>query len=152
MVYVVLTDVKKVLKDSILNYPSSIADEIDFARTYIHGRLAGHYPLPFDDTALYATLPTQIKWISAHLVGYKLWDLVVALEGQTSDTAAARWKKLADDWLDRIAALEELLVLADGTLIAISNSSLRSYPSGVRTKADDDQNVPYFKRADAHEW
>lgn len=152
MAYVVLADVKKVLKDSILNYPGSIADEIEFARTYLHGRMAGYYPLPFDDTSLYTTIPVQIKWISAHLIGYKLWDQVVPLEGQTSDTAAMRWKKLADDWLDRITALEELLVLTDGTLITISNNSLRSYPSGVRTKADDDKNVPYFKRADAHEW
>ena len=150
--YAALSDVKKVLKDSLFNYPASIADEVEFARTYLHGRMAGRYPLPFDDTSLYTTVPVQIKWISAHLIGYKLWDLVVALEGQTSDTAAARWKQLADDWLDRIANLEELLVLTDGTVIAISNNSIRSYPSGVRTKAKDVDNVPYFKRADAHEW
>ena len=152
MAYVVLKDVKKVLKDSILNYPSSIADEIEFARTYVHGRLAGHYPLPFDDTALYTTVPVQINWISAYLCGYKLWDQVVPLEGQTSDTAAMRWKMLADDWLMRLADLDELLVLADGTVIAISNNSIRSYPSGVRTKAKNIDNVPFFKRADAHEW
>ncbi len=152
MAYVVLADVKKVLKDSIFNYPASITDEIEFARTYVHGRMAGHYPLPFDDTALYTTVPVQIKWISAHLIGYKLWDPAVALEGQTSDTAAMRWKMLADDWLMRIASLEELLILADGTVIAISNNSIRSYPSGVRTKAKDADNVPFFKRADAHEW
>ncbi len=152
MVYAAVKDVKKVLKDSLLNYPASIVDEVEFARTYIHGRLAGHYPLPFDATELYASVPVQVKWISAHLTGYKLWDLVVALEGQTSDTAAARWKQLADDWLMRIASLEELLILADGTVIAISNNSLRSYPSGVRTKAKDVDNVPFFTRADAHEW
>lgn len=152
MAYVALADVKKVLKDSILNYPANIASEIEFARTYVNGRLAGHYSLPFDDTAIYASVPTQIKWIAALLTGYKLWDQVVPLEGQVSDTAAIRWKELADQWLARIATAEELLVLADDTVISISDSSLRSYPSGIRSKADDDDNVPYFKRADAHEW
>ncbi len=152
MAYVVLADVKKILKDSLFNYPADIASEFEFAETYINGRLAGHYPLPFDDTGTYASVPTQIKWIAAHLVGYKLWDGVVALEGQTSDTAAARWKKLADDWLDRLVALEELLVLADGTVITITNGSLRFYPSGIRDKAASTDNVPMFKRADAHEW
>lgn len=150
--YLAVGDVKKVLKDDIFNYPADIASEIEFAETYINGRLAGHYPLPFDDTAIYTTVPTQIKWIAAHLVAYKLWDQVVPLEGQLSDTAAARWKKLADDWLDRLVALEELLVLEDGTAIDVSNPSLRYYPSGVRDKADSDDNVPFFSRADAHEW
>ncbi|KKN23768.1 hypothetical protein LCGC14_0901600 [marine sediment metagenome] len=152
MAYVELADVKKVLKDSLFDYPGSIASEFEFAEAYINGRLAGHYPLPFDDTDIYASVPTQIKWIAAHLVGYKLWDGAVALEGQTSDTAAKRWKKLADEWLTRLVKLEELLVLDDGTIISITNDTLRFYPSGVRDKADNDKNVPMFKRADAHQW
>lgn len=152
MAYVALGDIKKVLKDSIYDYPGDISDEIEFATTYINGRLAGHYPLPFDDTSLYASVPTQIKWIAAHLVGYKLWDQVVPLEGQTSDTAAGRWKELADNWLDRLVAREELLVLADGTVIDVSDGSLRFYPSGVKDKADSADAVPMFTRADAHEW
>ena len=152
MAYVELADVKKVLKDSLFNYPADITSEFEFAEAYINGRLAGHYPLPFDDTDIYASVPTQVKWIAAHLISYKLWDGVVALEGQTSDTAAKRWKKLADEWLTRLVKLEELLVLEDGTVISITNDTLRFYPSGVRDKADSDKNVPMFKRADAHQW
>ncbi|KKL16337.1 hypothetical protein LCGC14_2496570, partial [marine sediment metagenome] len=107
MAYVALADVKKVLKDSLFPYPADITSEFEFAEAYINGRLAGHYPLPFDDTGIYASVPTQIKWIAAHLISYKLWDGVVALEGQTSDTAAIRWKKLADEWLTRLVKLEE---------------------------------------------
>lgn len=152
MAYVELADVKKILKDSLFDYPGSITDEVEFAEAYINGKLAGHYPLRFDDTAHYATVPTQIRWIAAHLVAYKLWDHVVPLEGQSDDTAAGRWKKLADNWLESIISRDESLVLLDGTIVTVSNEGLRFYPSGTRTKADSSDNDPYFTRAQAHEW
>lgn len=153
MAYVDLAGIKKVLKDNLFDYPADISNEIEFAESYINGRLAGHYPLRFDDVTKYPTVPLQIKWITAHLVGYKLWDSVVPLEGQDDDTAAGRWKKLADDWLSRLAEQDELLVLEDGTVIEItSGSALRFYPTGIREKASSEDNVPFFTRADAHKW
>lgn len=152
MAYAAIADAKKILKEDYFTYPANVDDEEEFASSYIDGRLAGHYPLPFDDTSQYSAVPTQIKWIAAHLIAYKLWDQVVPLEGQNDDTAAARWKKLADDWLDRLRDREELLVLDDGTVIDFSDSSIRFYPSGTRDKADSDDNTPFSTRAQAHNW
>lgn len=153
MAYADVANVKKVLKDTLYSYPASIEDELEFAEAYVNGRLAGHYPLTFDDTSLYTSVPRQIKWITSYLVAYKLWDFVVPLEGQTDDTAAARWKKLADDWLDRLVAGDETLILDDGTLVVISNSGApRFYPSGIKEKADSADNEPWFTRSQVGEW
>lgn len=153
MPYATFDDVKKILKTSYIQYPDDIGDEIEFAEAMVDSHLAGHLALRFDDTAKYATVPIQIKWITALLVGWRLFDTVTILEGQVDQTAGTKWKKEAEDWLDCLVSGDCRLTLEDGTLIDATTSSLpRSYPAGTRDKASSDDNEPYFTRAQAGQW
>lgn len=152
MAYAVIADVQNVLKDKLYRYPDEIDSEIEYAESRINSALAGHYDLKFDDPANYATVPVEIKWITSLLTAWRLWDQVTILEGQKDDTAAQRWHDEAMEWLDCLKAGACRLTLDDGTLISLpSTQSPRFYPGGVKDKADGDDNVPYFTRAQGQE-
>lgn len=152
MPYVELPTIKKVLRDDYLIYPDDIDPYIDFAETEINGRLAGTYPIPFDEVTLYASVPPLIQWISAYLVGYKLYDEMTSLEDIEKSTGD-KWWEMAQRWLLGLVEGDYLLHLADGTLVENSASTRpRSYPSGVRDKAPSTDNIPYFNRSQAGEW
>ena len=150
MAYAVIGDVQKILKTGFFTYPNDIDDEVEWAEARIDSKLAGVYALKFDDTGEYASVPVEINWITALLVAYRLWDGQTVLEGQRDDTAADKWHEEAMDWLTCIKAGDCRLSLADGTLIDLPTTTLvmRSYPDGVRTKADSADNDPKFTRAD----
>lgn len=154
MVYVDIGTIEKVLSSGLTDYPSDISMEQEFASAYINSRLASRYELPFDDVTKYLEVPILIKWIAAYLVGYKIWDMKTILEGQTEDTAGARWKAMADLMLDQLSAGDLLLVDVDGAEIVPvgSTTAPRYYPGGVKLKAPESDNVPYFTRAQAGEW
>lgn len=153
MAYADFDDVKKVLKINLIQYPDDISDEVEFAEAMVDSHLAGNFALRFDDVANYASVPVQIKWITALLVGWRLFDPATALEGQTRSSAGERWKKAAEDWLECLATGACRLTLADGTIVDATESSLpRSYPSGTRDKALSDDNDPWFTRAQAGQW
>lgn len=154
MALVTITECQDVLSTDFVTYPADIDSEEDFAEAIINGHLGGIYELPFDDVSLYASVPPLIKWIAAHLVGYKLWDQRVVLEGQADDTAAQRWYNWAMDRLEKLRAGD--IVLLDGSNVLItsngSGSGPRFYPGGVKTKADEEDNTPWFTRAQAGNW
>jgi phage gp36-like protein len=152
--YTDVETIQKVLTDELAEYPVNIDSEVEWAATEIDSKLSGRYELPFDDISKYATVPVLIKWIASYLVGYKIWDMKTILEGQTEDTAGARWKAMADLMLDELKAGERFLVDASGALIeAVGGTTApRFYPSGVRLKAPSSDNIPYFTRAQAGEW
>lgn len=155
MAYAAIADVKNVLRDAHFSYPSDISAQLDYAEAQVNSKLGGRYALPFDDTSLYTSVPVQIKWITSYLVAYKLWDEVTLIEGQQNDTAAQRWLQHAMEWLDRIASGDERLTYSDGSLVDLpagASGAPRFYPSGIRDKADSEDNEPYFTRAQAHEW
>ena len=153
MSYADFEDVKRILKTNLIQYPDDITDEIEFSEAVVDSHLAGNFALRFDDTNNYAAVPVQIKWITALLVGWRLFDPLTILEGQTGTSAGERWKKEAGDWLKCLATGACRLTLADGTLIEATESSLpRSYPSGTRDKAPSDDNDPMFTRDQAHSW
>lgn len=146
--YVTTDEVKDILDDNLLTYPSALTSQIEFAETWIDSRLSGYYSLRFDDTALYASVPKQIKWIAAYLVAHKLWDEAVPLEGQSSDTAAQRWWDKADAWLTCLRSGDCALTFADGTSVDLSGGG-----GGPRFYPDADADIDrYFTRADAFEW
>jgi len=154
LAYLDIDDARKVLKENIFQYPADIDAEIEFAQTVINSKLAGFFTLPFDDVVTYATVPLEIKWIGALLTSYKLWDGVVALEGQADDTAAKRWHKEAMEWLECLREGRCSLTLVDGTIVVPPDTAggPRSYPDGVRTKADSADNDPLFTRAQVGSW
>ena len=149
MAYATIEDLRRVLKDEFFDYPASIDDELERAKSKIDSHLASRYSLPFDNTSLYATVPVQIKWIASYLVAYYLWDSVTVLEGQVDDTAAQRWLSMANTWLDRIAEGKDRLTLDDGTLVT-DLSAAAGKPRGLDRTAEDE---PYwFTREQAHNW
>lgn len=153
MPYADITDVQNVLKDKLYSYPSDIDAEIEYSESRINSALAGHYPLRFDDTGNYASVPVEIKWITSLLTAWRLWDQVTILEGQIDDTAAQRWHDEAMMWLDSLREGDSRLTLVDGTLVTKpSTQSPRFYPGGVKDKADEEDNVPYSTRDQAHSW
>ena len=153
MPYVSYDEVKELLKTDLLQYPDNIDNHIEYAEAKIDSKLLGSFGLRFDDTGLYASVPVQIKWIAALLCGWRLWDSATVLEGQQDSTAGTRWKREAEDWLKCLVKGDCGLTLDDGTLIGVSHSMIpRAYPTGIRDKAPDEDNVPYFTRADAHNW
>ncbi len=151
--YASLDLVKLILRDDYLRYPSDITDYAAFAEMEIDSRLAGQYSIPFDDTAVYATVPTLIQWIYCHLVGYKMYDERTSLE-DISNPKGQHWWDMAQKWLAGIVEGDYLLSLADGTVVVSAGSTTgpRSYPEGLRDKAPSADNVPYFTRAQAGEW
>lgn len=152
MAYVTFDDVKKILKTNYLQYPDDITDEIEFAEAQVHSYLSGYFELRFDDTNLYTEVPVQIKWITALLVGCRLFDQVTVLEGQTDAISGKRWCKEATNWLKCLVSGDCTLTLEDGTPINNDTSIPRAYPDGVRDKAPAEDNDPMFTRAQAHEW
>lgn len=152
MAYATYEDIKNILKNNFIQYPDDITEELEYAEAEIHSALAGHYPLRFDDTALYAAVPVQIKWITALLVGWRLFDSVTVLEGQTDAIAGKRWHKDATYWLKRLGSGDSRLTTEDGTLIESESSLPRSYPAGTRDKAPSIDNEPWFTRAQAGNW
>lgn len=154
MAYCTIADVKNVLKDELFEYGKDVASEIAWAEAEIDSKLGQQFALKFDDTDVYASTPVQITWIAAHLTAFRLWDQVVLLEGQSDDTAAGRWRKMAFDSMDALLEGTMTLTLEDGTVISAAGGTTapRFYPSGTRTKADSADNLPWFKRAQAGEW
>ena len=153
MPYVTFDEVKELLDTSLIQYPDNIDNYVEYAEAKIDSRLLGSFDLRFDDTALYASVPVQIKWIAALYVGYRIWDSMTVLEGQQDSTAGTRWRREADDWLKCLVKGDCGLTLDDGTLIGTSDSMIpRAYPVGIRDKAPDEDNIPFFTRAQAHEW
>lgn len=154
MAYCTIADVKKVLDATLYTYGGHVDDEIEWAETEIDAKLGGHYILKFDDAANYASTPVQIVWIAAHLAAFRLWDQAVSLEGQADDTAAARWRKMAFDMMDKLISGDMTLTLSDGSVVSASGAtdSPRFYPEGTRDKASSDANLPWFTRAQATEW
>jgi hypothetical protein len=150
--YATFEEVKKILKTSYLQYPDDITDEIEFAEATVHSHLAGHFDLRFDDVAKYASVPIQIKWITSLLVGWRLIDPVVTLEGGTDKAPGKGWYDEAVAWLKCLASGDCRLTLEDGTLIDTESSLPRSYPAGTRDKADSENNEPWFTRAQAGQW
>lgn len=155
MAYTDIDTIQHVLEDAFATYPTDITSLTEYAQTEIDSKLAGRFSLPFDDTDKYAGgVPVLIKWIASYLAGYKLWDQRTVLEGSVSETAAARWKAMADLMIDELRSGDRDLVGDNGVLIEPSGSpsAPRFYPSGVREKAASEDNVPYFKRSQAGEW
>ena len=153
MAYATISDIQKILGTESANYPDDILDQLDFAEGIIDSALAGSYALRFDDTDNYTSVPVQIKWVAALLVAWRLWDKATVLEGQADDTAAAKWKEEAHEWLKKIKNGMMRLTLSDGTLVENSSSALpRSFPDGVRDKAKPEDNKPMFTRAQAGKW
>jgi len=153
MAYVELAYIKKVLRDDLLTYPSDITDYLDFAETEINGQLVGQFAIPFDNVALYAEVPSLIKWIAAYLVGYKIYAERTGTMN-IEDTNGHRWWIMAQTWLQGIVDGKYDLILSDGTVVEEtgSTSAPRSYPTGAKDKAPSADNVPYFTRAQAGEW
>jgi hypothetical protein len=151
--YSTIDFVKNVLRDEFLSYPSDISAELGFAQAEINSRLAGTYHLPFDDTAQYAEVPVLIQWITAYLVGYKLYDSATATL-ELDNSRGKEWWEMAQRWLSGIVEGDYLLHLADGTVVPGIGSTTgpRSYPSGVREKAPSTDNIPYFTREQAGNW
>lgn len=153
MAYVTIKEVTEILDNDLIQYPDDIDNQIEYAETKIDSRLMGAFDLKFDDVALYASVPVQIKWIAALLVGFRIWDAKTPLEGQQDSTAGTRWKREAEDWLKCLLKGDCGLTLDDGTLIGVSASMIpRAYPEGIRDKAPSAENIPWFTRAQAHEW
>jgi hypothetical protein len=153
LAYVTYDEVKVILANDLIQYPDQIDNHIEYAEAKIDSRLLGSFDLRFDDVSLYDSVPVQIKWIAALLVGWRLWDQATPLEGQQDSTAGTRWKREAEDWLKCLVKGDCGLTLDDGTLIGTSDSMLpRAYPTGTRDKAPSAANVPWFTRAQAHEW
>lgn len=153
MAYATADDVKKVLGSNSANYPSDIEDQQEFSEGIVDGALAGVYDLRFDDATKYASVPVQIKWIAALLVAWRLWDKATVLEGQADDTAAAKWRSEAYEMLEKLRMGEMRLTLEDGTVVGSPDNALpRSYPEGVRDKADSADNNPLFTRDQAGKW
>lgn len=155
MAYTDIETIRHVLDDAFATYPPNIDSLTEYAQTEIDSKLVGRFPVPFDDTSKYpGGVPVLIKWIASYLAGYKLWDQRTVLEGSVSDTAAARWKAMADLMIDELRSGDRDLVDASGVIIDPSGSpsAPRFYPSGVRDKAPSQDNVPYFTRAQAGEW
>ncbi len=153
MSYVDLSVIKRVLRDDYLRYPSEITEYTDFAEMEINSKLLGQYSIPFDDTGLYATVPPLIQWITAYLVGYKLYDERTSIE-DIDNPRGQTWWEMAQRWLDGIVEGSYLLHLEDGTVVVSAGATTgpRAYPTGVRDKAPSADNIPYFTRADAGEW
>ena len=153
MSYADLDFVKNILRDDYLRYPSDLSDYSNFAQMEIDSRLAGQYLIPFDDVAVYATVPPLIQWVYAYLVGYKLYDERTSIE-DINNPKGQQWWEMAQRWLTGIVEGDYLLHLEDGTVVVSAGSTTgpRSYPDGVREKAPSADNVPYFTRAQAGEW
>lgn len=151
--YASLDFVKNILRDDYLRYPSEIDNHANFAEMEIDSRLAGQHSIPFDDVAVYATVPPLIQWIYSYLVGYKLYDERTSLE-DINNPKGQQWWDMAQKWLTGIVEGDYLLHLEDGTVVVSAGSTTgpRSYPEGVRDKAPSADNLPYFTRADAGEW
>ena len=155
MAYAVIADVKKILKIDFFDYPvdMDIGAETEWAEARINSKLGGIYTLRFDNTSFYPTVPVEIKWITALLIAYRLWDAQTVLEGQSDDTQADGWRKEAMEWLKCVAGGECRLMLDDGALVALPTTiSMRSYPNGVRTKEPSEDNDPLFTRAQVGAW
>jgi hypothetical protein len=151
--YVELDFVKRILRDDYLIYPEDMSDYNNFAETEINSRLVGQFAIPFDDTALYPTVPPLIQWIAAYLIGYKIYDERTSVE-DLANSRGKEWWEMAQRWLTGIVEGTYLLHLEDGTVVDSVGSTTgpRSYPAGVRDKAPSTENVPYFTRAQAGEW
>ena len=153
MPYVTFEEVKELLTTDLVQYPDDIGNHIEYAEAKIDSSLLGSFDLRFDDVLFYASVPVQIKWIAALLVGWRLWDSATVLEGQQDSTAGTRWKREAEGWLKCLVKGDCGLTLDDGTLIGVSESMVpRAYPVGIRDKAPDEDNIPYFTREQAHNW
>ena len=149
MPYTTIDDVRTILKPELYDYPSNIDDAIGWAESEVHSIVGGVFPLRFDNTALYASVPSQIRWTTALLTAYRLWDRQVPLEGQTDDTAAEKWRSAAQATLMALRDGDSKLTLEDGTLVQVSGSSV-SAPRYADFSSDDD--YPFFKRSQAREW
>lgn len=154
MSYVELDFVKRVLRDDYLIYPESIDDYDDFAKAEINARLAGTYLVPFDDALLYPAVPPLIKWIAAYLVGYKLFDERTSMEELGEATKGTEWWNMAQLWLNGLAGGTYVLSDIDGSAVVAIGSitAPRFYPSGLKLKAPNADNVPYFTRDQAGKW
>lgn len=154
MSYITVTEVERLLRADFIQYPEDIDEHHEYGQAMVDGRLGGHYVLPFDDVATYATVPRQIEQIMAWFIGASLWDQATTLEGAVEDDQAERWRTEAGEWLAYIISGDMALTTDAGlVIVSISDSGgVRSYPTGLRDKADDDQNVPLFTRAQAGEW
>ena len=153
MPYAVLADIKKILSAELYDFGIEVDSEIEFAEAVIDSSLGGIYLLKFDDVSRYQSVPTAIRWITAFLAAWRLFDLQTILEGTTDATAAERWKMKAMEWLKAIKEGSSRLVLDDGTLITMPPSALiRSYPSGMRVKAPSAANDPMFTRSQVGDW
>lgn len=153
MAYVELDFVKNVLRDDYLKYPADLDAYMNFAETEINSRLVAQFHIPFDDVAVYPTVPPLIKWIAAYLVGWKLYDERVStinMENAPHD----KWWSLAQSWLTGLMDGTYILHLDDGSVVGDSDSTTgpRAYPTGLREKAVSSDNVPYFTRSQAGEW
>lgn len=153
MAYVGLDKIKRILRDDFLTYPEDMTPYLDFAETEINSRLIGVVPIPFDEPTLYATVPPLIQWVSAYLVGYKLYDERTAVEDLVN-SRGKEWWDMAQRWLTGIVDGTYLLHLEDGTPVDTIGGTTgpRSYPTGIREKAANSDNVPYFSRSQAGEW
>jgi len=154
MAYCTIADVKKVLTTDFYTYGAEVDDQIAWAEGEIDSVLGGHYSLPFDDTGTYSEVPVQIIWAASHLAAAKLWDEKTPLEGQTTDTRADEWRDAAMARLEKVSSGDEALTYLDGTVIFpnLATTHPRFYPSGVKDKADNADNKPFFTRAQAGEW
>lgn len=153
MAYADYEEVKIILRDQFASFPDNLDSQIEMSEAWINSKLAGFYTLPFDDTGEYASVPVQIKWISALWVAWKIFDELTVLEGQPDGNAGVMWKKNAESWLEQIREGSMRLTFADGELIPLLNNGTgapRFFPSGTRTV--DGDNDPFFKRSQAHEW
>lgn len=148
MPYTTIADVKTVLKPELFDYPADVDDEILWAESEVNSVLGSVYQLRFDDATKYDSVPEQVRWATALLTAYRLWDRAVALEGQQDDTAAEKWRAAAMATLTALKDGDTQLTLADGTVITTtSGGSPIRYPD-----YSSETGYPFFKRENAHEW
>lgn len=154
MGYVELDFIKRVLRDDYLVFPQDFGVYDEFAQAIINARLAGVYIVPFTEGTPCAEIPMLVKWITAYLVGYKIFDERTSFEGLPDDNKGQEWWDMAHSLLTGLAEGTYLLHCADGTVIESLGSvtAPRFYPSGVRDKAPSADNLPYFSRDQAGNW
>lgn len=151
--YAPLDFVKRILRDDFLTYPQDMGLYYDFAEAEINSRLLGTYTIPFTANPPYTDVPMLIQWITAYLVGYKIYDEMTALEN-LENHRGHQWWAMAQLWLSGLVEGTHLLHLADGTVVVSlgSTTSPRFYPNGVRDKAPSADNLPLFTRSQVGEW
>lgn len=154
MSYAELDFVKRVLREDYVDFPKDFGVYDEFAQAIINSRLAGIYTVPFTVGSPCAEIPALVQWITAYLIGYKIFDERTSLEGLPADNKGTEWLEMAHSLLTGLVEGTYLLYCADGTVIEGLGSitAPRFYPDGIRDKAPSADNIPYFNREQAGNW